>query len=178
MLTWQPKTQNITKRVSLSQEHHTTQQLIFPTIISPPRYEADIFVTSMKWFISRHRHTLRVWWRGKIAHVELITYPSVGLCYPGQRQHKDTTLTLNLVNNLVTHRAKEAHRRWFYIFYCFNLSFFKKNPTCINAAFDTLFLMIAMLKAFGLTPRLSICRATHFNINLNLTSIQQQHHDN
>lgn len=84
---------------------HTTRRLLFLTIISPPRYEADIFVTSMKWFISRCRRSLRVRWGGKITHVELITYPSVGPCHPGQLPHKDTTSTLNLVNNLVTHRS-------------------------------------------------------------------------
>lgn len=71
----------------------------------------------------------------KITHVELITYPSVGLCYPGQHRHKDTTSTLNLVNNLVTHRAKGAHRRWFYIFDCFNLSRWKMLVSSVRATF-------------------------------------------
>lgn len=45
---------------------------------------------------------------GKIPHVELITYPSVGLCHLWQLPHKDITSTLNLVNNLVTHWAKKS----------------------------------------------------------------------
>lgn len=43
------------RSAGLAEELHATLCLIFLTIISPPRSEADIFVTSMKWFISRVR---------------------------------------------------------------------------------------------------------------------------
>lgn len=77
-------------------QRKTTRQLIFPDIIFPPSNKADVFVTSMKWFIRRHRPSPRVWGRGKKIHSHGVDRMSIS-------RHRDARLKSLNHRSCLTH---------------------------------------------------------------------------